>query len=1347
MVAIFSDEGNYLVPSNFQIIAGQAYTLSADVYLVSGDMVQANIGYDDNIVYTQISAKNSWQRISVTRSPKESFNKPAFFVGAYGTGGQVIAYVRNIKFEASNVATNYSAYGASKIYEKLLPNYLEKACYVDATSASKNYSLKDNAPDVCKTFARKCNRDEVGCELYKSNDGNFSVAAQVISSDSCPKECLNYDVYISRLNSFNVAQKENLIPDTAKKCNIEEVGCNEFTNLDSLNQGGETKEYYTELKQCIKPSTIECGAYYAWEGTENGYQLKSYSLKKGANGGPAVTSDDALQCNSIAYHSALSSPSYNSDCLEFYNASGQVSYHLLAKTITCSENCHAYRLSEKNIDSSITQSSNCTGSNKNWDAQNMACQVCLNGGIYDSNQKACVYQAIPSEGKTCSAAAKDCREYNGSNGENIRLISASDFESTSSWSSNCSNGVSKSTIANTNNGHSLKYNNNASSCQAVGESVQTSIVKSPLIKQILASDGVAAQLKVGQSVRQGLAYSVSFIARANTNTSLKMYFYNKETQQKSYFNSASTIKVNGGNEWQIYKANLDSLDHIISDNEVLIISADNDFYLDNFVLNEISEKYYLIKNSSKIPDSCYYDNFKVYQGADYNLGCRQYSDRAGVIHNLRQFSKLCAESGVGCEQMIDTKNYAPGGAGIWNDTNKNKKCDSDEPDCVSVSADSAMYAVYDFSKQCNVADTGCSLLGQGTKVGTTNTWTDVYKRNNPDNYSSILCRQASLGCEKWNDDSGSTYYFKDPADNTCVYRTAKNSTVKNWFKSPEQRCDKNKTGQIEGSEINSAVCVKDSDCGSGNTCITDNNDYPCASSIYKTFGLGGAGNQVPVPSQSVGLCDSKESTCTEYIDPVSAFVPNLVFNANYQVIGGNQEGWSGGTQTINLEAYKLYIFNVESAASGSGDTRLSFNLDVKPLLNNNTLGGSVRDMIIRDGVAQPQLFYTFGATSVTVSGANPNKTIVVKPAIVDYQLKSNIDAVTNTCNGLVNFDQGCVLFNERNVKNIDGINGFSSLVSNAYKTAVGASPFNCDSSLTGSCNSNKLLKVAPNRICSKWLSCVTYVKDEKGNQICYALGECNRLSEDNKECANYVDSSTSNGNARVFDPKTNKDSSGYSLMNRYYFGQMKEVGMNSEFHYSFEDLVPALSCARDSAVGGDCSFANNKNLAKELLVREKVGAPTDYPADGKTYLKVVSGYLISPQISGSGAPLLPDKDYYLTFLVNTHGSGVAGKIYIKAKDSKKPDDKFVTITTSEAISANSGWERKILKFHTRAAAATSKDIYRIELGSDLPDKAGNVYFDDLNIEPVLEIAPNQYISRECRLYPEATSLTCNDSFN
>ena len=1339
-VALYSDSINSLVPKDLQIISGQAYTLSADVYLVSGDKVQATIGSNiSNTVYSEIGVKNSWQHITVTRSPIDSYNQVAFFIRAYGTGGQITAYVKNIKFEASNLDNGYAAYGSSKIYEKLLPNYLEKACYIDTTSGIKNYNLKSDAPAVCGNYARKCNKDEVGCELYKSDSSNFSIAAQVASADLCPQECVGYDVYISRLNTFSSPQKENMIPTTAQKCNAEEAGCSEFTNLDSINKGGESKEYYTDIKQCIKPSTSSCGSYYAWEGTENGYQLKSYTLKKGIDG-PDVTSDDSGLCNSEIYHSKISSPEHNSNCLEFYNSAGKISYHLINKTITCSDDCHPYRLTEKNIDTTVSSAAECVGTDRNWDVQNNACRVCLNGGTWDLNQSACVYQVIPNEGKTCQASAKNCREYNGANGENVRLISASDFENNNSWFSNCANGLSLSSIASTNNGHSLKYNNNANSCQAVGESVQTTVAKTPLIKQILATDDIAAQFKVGQSVSLGKAYNISFLARANSDTNLKIYFYNKETKDKSFFNMEKGVTVNGTSEWQIYRASLENLDHVVSDNELLVISANNDFYLDNFVLNEVSERYYLIKNSSQVQASCYYDNFNVYQGTDYNLGCSQYSDRANVKHNFRQFSKLCAESGVGCEQMIDTKNYSPGGSGFWNDTNNNKKCDPGEVDCVEVSGDTAIFAVYDLKKQCNVSDLGCSRLGQGTRVGNSNLWTDVFRRNNPDNYSSILCRQASVGCEKWTDNNGETY-FKDPGDNTCVYRAAANTStsLKNWYKSAVKRCDKDKTGKIEGAEMNTATCLSNTDCGTGNSCISDSNDYACTSTNLKTLGLGGNGNQVLTPDQAVGLCETKESGCTEYIDPISAFVTNLVYNSDYQTTNGRAEGWGKDTfnnsavqnneQVIQLETNKLYIFKAE-ANNGKGDTKLTFNSDVKPLLNSNILGTTTRELTIRDAAAEPILFYTLNNSQnsipTLVSGALINKSIIVKPAVIDYQLQSNID--NQACNGNVNFDQGCVLFNERS---INGANGLATLKSNAYTSL--SSPANC-SGAEGSCNTNKLVKVQPDRICSKWLSCVTYIKDANSvAPTCYALGECNSLSDDNKECANYVDNNATT--PRIFDSNRDKNSSGYSLMDRYYFGHMKEVGANSDFHYDFED--PSLSCQLDTATGGECSFPSDSNIAKELLIREKTAKTADYPAHGKSFLKVPSGFLISPQGANSGVSLMGTHEYYLNFLINTRNSGVGGKVYIKYKNSQ---GQFKELT-SAVYSSKNGWERKIMKFKTNGS-----DVYRVELGSDLPIQDGQfVYFDDLNIEPVLEVAPNKYVSRECRLYPETSSLTCNDS--
>lgn len=1321
-IAVYSDANNSILPKNLQVISGQAYTLSAQVYLESGPLVEASIGAGSNRVYNRITETGSWQKISVTRSPDNSFNTFDFSIGASGPSG-VVFYVKDIKFEAKSYSSNYSVYGAAKIYEKLLPNYLENTCYVDALNS--NYNLKNTPPGVCGNFARKCNKEEVGCEKYTAAN-DFSVAAKVSSSDSCPESCLGYDVYIARLTPFNSAQKENLIPTTAQKCNAEEVGCNEFTNLDSLGQGGETREYYSELKQCIKPSTDQCASFYAWEGAESGYQLKSYSLKKNTEGAligdPATTSDDSSQCNSDIYHADINSASYNPDCLEFYNAAGKISYHLLAKTITCSDDCHNYRLSDKNIDSSITSSAECSSSNgdRYWDNVNNTCLVCLNGGTYDDAQKACIYKAIPSEGRTCQASAKDCREYSGSNGENIRSISVSDFEnSNSDWSSNCNNGVAISTIANTNNGHSLKINSGASSCQEIGNEALTPVARQPLIKQILAADNSVAQLLVGQDVQQGLSYNISFLARATDVTNLKIYFYNKETKQASYFNSASGFNISGGNEWQIYRANLESLEHPVSDNEVLVIEANKDIYLDSFSLDEVSERYYLIKKSSQVPVDCFYDNFGAYQGTDYNLGCRQYTDRAGTKINLRQFSELCSDSGVGCEQMIDTKNYSPGGKGIWGDSNNNKKCDSGEPDCFEVSADNAIYAVYDQSKQCNVADLGCSRLGLGSKIGTASVWTDVFKRNNPDNYTSILCSQSDAGCEKWSGNSVNAVYFKDPGDNTCVFRAPQGVGDKAWFKSPVKRCDVNKDGKIAVGESNNVICGSDTDC-SGSTCIIDSNDYPCHFSNSKTFGLGGQGNQIAVPDEAVALCEANEAGCTEYIDPLSTFVSNLVANPSFVNIGGTKEGWDNNNeQVVKLEAYKLYIFNVEGDVRN--DTLLNFSNDVKLLGNNNQLAASTKELVIRSQARQSQMFYSLNNTQATISSPQENKIIIVKPAVVDYQLKNNIEEITKggACGVNVNFDQGCILFNERSV---NPKTGYANLNVDAYKTN-GSTQVQCTTGgPEGSCNANKLVKVKPDRTCSKWLSGTTYTKvtnKTTGQEdiIYYSVADCNRLSDDGRACANFVNNSSSA--IKIFNPDIDKNSTGYSMMDKYSFSEMKEVGLTSGFHEDFETGLTRPSVSR----GGE------KTTSPIINEPQK-----EFPqAHGIGLLKVENNKIVKLEAKGLNVAGI----YYLNFLVYTPNS--VANVNIKYIDGAT-EKTLAALPQGIAYKAAGGFERKILSFET----VKGINDYIVELSTN-SDSLPAVYFDDLNIEPVLKTADGEYISRECRLYPEISSLTCSDS--
>lgn len=1336
---IYSNSDASLLPANFQTISGESYTLSADVYLSLGDSVSLSLGALNEGFAKTITAKNAWQRVSVTRIADSAYNDPDFFVSGYSSGGAAGFYLKNLKFEISGWDTGYSAYGQFKVYEKLLPAYLEKSCYVDAVSATKDYSLKTGAPAACSNFARKCNQAEAGCELYSAAAGNFAIPAKVVSGDYCSADCLGYDVYIAKASRFNSAAAENLIPSKSTVCSAAASGCNEFTNLDTLSAGGEKKEYYTNLKQCIKPSAVLCAPFYSWEGTDGGYQLKSFSLKN-ANGSPEVTADDSALCNAAIYNLPISDAAYNADCREFYNAAGQVYYHLNSRTITCSDDCHAYRLSDKNIAKNLT-AAQCVGGDKHWNVADNTCNVCLSGGIWDTNNNACVYQAIPGEGQTCSASENGCREYNGNSGNNVRLISAYDFEGVApaAWTSNCVGGLSVSSVANSKNGHSLQYSDAASNCQPVGSDAGAPIAKTRLIERILASDNVAAQLAVGRSVNQNSAYTVKFLARASADTSLKIYFLNKETGARSYFNASSTLLVKGGDEWKLYQVNLDNLDHVVSLNERLVISANANFLFDDFVLSEITDRYYLLKNSSLIPNVCYYDIFNKYQGVDYNLGCAQYIDRGNLKHNLRQFSKLCSDSAVGCEQMIDTKNYSPAGAGAWNDTNNNGVCDPTEIDCVKVSGDSVFYAVYDPTKLCNAAGKGCSRFGQGQGGTIITSWTDVYKQNNPDTYARTLCQKSNVGCEEWrNSTDNSLSYFKSPGANVCSYRASTDPTIpgKAWYKIAVKRCDSNDDKTISGTEKGSTICTGDADCGTYK-CLIDNNDYPCSVSSLKTIGLGGAGNQVWVPDTAAGLCSANESGCTEYIDPVSRFSVNLVDgeNSNNPDSGPPASGLPAG-QMIKLQPNKLYSFTTKN----SGNVNLSFSYDVRPLLSNNNWGTTTK-LIITNGSSSPIIFNSFNNSTASSPGGGATSKTEIKELVIDYQLKSNVDKTS--CNGLVKFDNGCVLFNERG---ISGAAGLATLEKgwDAYKTVDGATTTLCSVATAGSCTANQLIKVRPDRVCSKWLDCLTYIKDPITEQrTCYAVGECDRLN-DKGECVNFTSSGVG---TRDFAAK-DMNATGYSLINKYYFGSMREVGLNSSAHFDFEESIPSLSCRRNIAFpsGSSSGCVFNKNIVKDSLVREPAGAPTDYPAHGQTYLKVPATFQISPlgensyitleapKISGTTTP------YYLSYMVNTKNSGLGAKVIITDKSSAVMSDGLTGKPLIATSTANNGWETKVMKFNIKMGQSEIK----IYLSSDTTelDEPGFVYFDNINIEPVLEIAGGQYATRDCRLYPTEDSLTC-----
>lgn len=1227
--------------------------------------------------------------------------------------------IDNLKMELSSGPTAYSNYHDSGlIYEKLMPVYLYNTCYVNAGNGNKDYRLKDNAPAVCYDYARQCNASEAGCQIWTGQ--KTTLPAKVVASDYCRQECSGYDSYIQKAGYFTLAKAYNFIPSAAATCSSAAVGCSQFTNLDTLAQGGEGLEYYKQIKQCVKPAEATCSTYYSWEG----YELKTFYLKQATGGDMEIVEDDSSYCDAYIFNLSPADPLYNADCRQYYDRSGNIFYHLAANTITCSDNCLAYRLDSKET-LPLTQSyCNPTGAGSEYtnfkanqfyfSSTDSACYVCKNGGVFDTNQNACVYKAIPGEGEKCQASESGCREYLGASARDTRVIASYSFDQgVGDFVNLCNDLVASSSESLYRGGSSLYYDFNAGTvCNATVNLAQGfspfaatknffhnifTKINVPALADIInpaISSGHGIGVKVGTEVNQGKSYTIRFLAKAQYDMSLAVYL--SDGQDKAVFNQSDNnqsgaVYVEGNNEWQWYELSLGELNHDPSQEEVLVFTASNDIYFDNVVLSENGENYYLIENSWYTPDVCYYDVFDNFKGANYNLGCSPYTDNSANTHYLRHFNNLCSDEAAGCELMVDTKNSASPEAETYASS--------------TVEADSFIYAVYNNKYLCGAGDKGCQRLGRvvATNTDLTNQYlyADVYRKNDPDKYSSILCESADLGCQSFKDSNGSVSYFKDPAQNVCQFRTP-NTTgtnlTKNWYRLAVKRCDANSDGKIavdgNGNPTENVLCSIDNDCAVG-SCILDDNDYLCSVDFLKTIGYGGQGNRIAQPSDAVGLCEISAANCTEYIDAKSDFSSNLVLNPNYETIAGIANYyWASGSQKVYLEKNKLYSLSSEGGSTATGISCVS---PIRRLQGDNNFSTPALSLSIAGGTDSQIIFNSLNNSYCTVSGGALNKTVSLKPLVIDYLISSSLDK--SSCNGAPSLDSGCVVFNER--KSSGG--SMSYLGYSADRSYNLGQMVNCQTSGVD-CDSNTLIKVRPDRVCSRWLACYSkQVDSQTGEQQCYSLGECDKLnsSGDTNFCTSFVSVPTDDHNFQV---ARDKDATGYALLDKYFLANMREVG---------EDLG---SDARWDFEGTTSGFDNNSTLVQDS---SDMGlSSVNYPADGKGLLKI-------DQFSNSNTfDIEANKNYYLSYLINNKE---AESTDIKIKDVNS------NIIILETIGRTSGWQEKVLPFTPTNNATIYLSIESIN---------GVSYLDNIKIEPVLRVSDDEYIAKSCRLYPGQDAISC-----
>lgn len=1327
------------------------------------------------------------------------------FVLSFANNTTKSIYLDGVQLEAFGYQGSYSTYkdyGTTNLtYLKKPPAYL--SCSGEETDSSG-----------CDNYANYCRADEVGCEAYTPLIGGPLIPAVVALADYCPAECVGYEAYKQSKTVFEDQETlEYFIPKTAQACSASQAGCDEFTNLDEVARGGEGREYYQYLRLCKKPAEAgaNCQNFYTWQGSdETGYQLRVYSLSA-ENGEPAEVIADSSKWPEVwcddktigdnGQPECCDGPediTANPFCQEFYAATGNIYYRIYANTISCSDNCHPFRKTRLGEADDVAKN-NCGSSHGNWDNTN----------------KVCIYQAIPGQGISCPAAAAGCREYRGNAGGNVFTALFDNFEDgeISGWHYGQISSEALSVA-----GHSLKSvdvttpstpppspdrrivtqwailrnsDNDVTPCsdssfapcgldsdyncynQTLAKCVAADIVTR---EHCLVDVGEKSCSIINNLLTEGKTYLLSFWAKsasANVITDVNIRFAKGDIVLGDVVKLIDVGTTNLGPEWSYYTFGpfvyqySDATNLGSSRLQFINFSNNVDFYLDNIRLQEVQNYVYVIKNSWKTPQSCDTNpwlNPPVF-APQFMLGCKQYRDSVGRVHNLKSFSHLCREQAVGCEALVDT----------FNSTSpfEQKFNTGDAVAEVTVPADKLVYLVNRPAYQCAAAAKGCQKLGlpqislnkiNEKEVAGHQT---VYKINNPDQYQLILCGSGEVGCDEFQTGDG-VAYFKDPAGLTCQRRLIPGKTNEyGWFKS--------------GSTATTPDCPL---------------VQPPLGAVHPGKGFA-------------GLCPAEFSSCSLFIDPTNQITKNLIFNADFkQDIDDNKipDGWTQAGNTLtqkltNLTDNTLYtlsfivkpqtpdlsfeIVNCPGIASFDysmtkiDDNTLRFPQEVYakdnrsaeniPNLPSDQREYSGRFLVGRNPTnCELKVTFPVSANFVSYIASNPLKVIVGKSSLA-YALGNTVDKTS--CNGLVNFQLGCVLFNDRSGVNYKiGEDDVSYLNFDADVSGANVNNGLAVLSCAGNCDSNVILKVRPDRTCDTWLygnSLVSFV-DDKGKETNYSLNlsSCNDLN-DNGECRRPVVLSQAPTDYYSF-PEEIKNLSGFS-----------QAGLN------FYDRIPAdapaaaepqvrgyYPYAEMTQEGGSAIVANGNFEAVFVNKLEPLGwhlyggsdehyqdfkfrvvAGPDSSMEGNNALLLNTFY----QVESEDIDIESGQEYILSAWVNTlnlrHSSLTAGtKAQLEINPSPLPLDSPDSYCDGIELLAGLPWQHLTCRFK---ASANKLNIILKNYSSDISSCGttsgcgldGFSLFDDINLKPVLKVnneeAESNFVSRSCRLYPQADALSCS----
>ncbi len=1163
-------------------------------------------------------------------------------------------------------------------------SYSDSSIYSTYLKVQPDYLDCDT--DDCDKYVNYCTQEEVGCQGYTPLGGGLEVPAKTDSDNLCNKECVGYSSFLELGTFFNKIENPSFeesfqyfIPASGESCSAQYLGCEQFTNLDEVAKGGEGIEYFSYLRQCVSEANPDISVYYTWEGSDTtGYQLKKWELLK--------NNINAGPCT----HLNLNSDNTNQTCDDTAETiEGWLNYCPPGNL-----NCREFITSSGNnfyIDQRyvITASSQCHPYRRT-----------ATGQIFNSD---------PAEGISCPANQNQCKEYKGNSGNNIFNVFEADFED-----------GDREGFLNTDNDYLSVINTNDS--VYMGEHALTVLVSNNSIIKTL--DNTVFE--------PGKQYELIFWARSG-DVSLK-----EEINNTDYSNYVNFVINDLNLNWQEYRIGPIQVNSNV-ENPTIRIAVNNlgiteRFIIDNITLQEYTDKFFMIKDSWNTPLSC--DTPQL--GAQ--LGCQAYTDRGQDIHYLKSFSYICSENSIGCQAFIHTQDsstqkeetYLAWCDNYIGEIEDNickirgvEKCTISEgqTSCsyenMRVKNDQIEYIVNDPSKACS--EKGCSLMGvpnlnrqneyfEGTDYELyldeyITGFSDTYLINDPDKYPRQLCSESALYCTEFVGEITSNYYYDPQAlannegeanDRTCTY----DPNQAKWVKTgTSELCSATKFMPMVGQEE------------------------------YQGW---------------VGRCEASASTCTEYRDPEK---PTL-------------EGVEQCDSLISPQMRGLCGDDEDEIIDNNNYCRKNINgVDhyVCEVLANQPCPYTENDWtcIISGGNSEGQYCQINGKDVCYAPGDSSSCTYSL--ACQSYYTKAN--TIVTCDNGVVDRDAGCILFNDTSQSQVF-INSFSS-IDGKSPVAINECSFNFSESDYCNANTQTPLKVTKDRECAESLYCTSSV-EVNNNQVCLDIGRCLEINLDDPSSCLKIENNigyqeqtydflNSEGQPSGIDLISNL--SGYSkaglrwsedkVINGYYPPeQMMESGrpvnisnqsfemVNKAFEPVNWDLQEADGCAWDietttnNVYDGKYSLKINLRLIPDSETDECL-------VENSEYLSIKPGLV-----------------YNLSFFAKSNDGSQKAKIGFKWFDSAK-----ISINTEGKFLLNINdlnWQRYTITFGPLGSGAqvvipTDVSYGRLMLnGPTLAENGGigSIWFDNVTIEPVLLKSESELAVKDCRLYPEQNSSSC-----